>query len=306
VRLAAFLLSIVAVSALPQSSPSTIEASIAKLLEAFRGVMGVSAIDLESREEIAVNADARFPTASTIKVAVMLEAYRQADQGILTLESVLPLRESEKVGGSGVLRSLHDGLGLTVSDLVYLMIALSDNTATNMLIARLGTARIDETLAANGFTQTRLFRPTFRDGRPDVSPELEREFGLGMATPREMARLMALIAEGKAVSATASQAMVATLRTQQDRAMIPRLLPPDDSLQVGNKTGTDEEKQPGRNGVRGHVRADVAIVTSKNLRYAVAIYARQVQDTRWGVENDALVTGARVSRMIYDHFRAKH
>jgi beta-lactamase class A len=304
VRLAGFLLSIVAVSAFAQSSP--IETSIAGALKNFRGVMGVSAIDLESREVIAVDADARFPTASTIKVAVMLEAYRQADQGTLSLDTVLPLRENEKVGGSGVLRSMHDGLGLTVGDLVYLMIALSDNTATNMLVGRLGTARIDETLAANGFSKTRLFRPTFRDGRPDVFPELEREFGLGMTTPREMAGLMALIAEGKAVSPAASQAMVGTLRKQQDRAMIPRLLPADDSLQVGNKTGTDEEKQPGSNGVRGQVRADAAIVTAKNLRYTVAIYARQVQDTRWGVENDALVTGARISRMIYDHFRANH
>jgi beta-lactamase class A len=244
----------------------------------------------------------RFPTASTIKTAVMLEAYRQAEEGRLPLDTVLTLREADKVGGSGVLRSLHEGLAVTVSDLVYLMIALSDNTATNMLIGRLGTARIDDGLTAAGFTETRLFRPTFRDGHADVFPELERQFGLGMTTPREMAGLMALIANGNAVSPAASQAMLATLRKQQDRAMVPRLLPVDESLQVGNKTGTDEEKQPGANGVRGHVRADAAIVTTRHARYTVAIYARQVQDTRWGVENEALVTGARISRMIFAHF----
>ena len=123
-----------------------------------------------------------------------------------------------------------------------------------------------------------------------------------MTTPREMARLMALIAEGKAVNREASDAMLATLRRQQDRAMIPRLLPADDRIQIGNKTGTDEEKHPLKDGVKRHVRADAAIVTGPDFSYVIAIYARQVEDTRWGVDNDALTTGARVSRVIYDYF----
>lgn len=304
VRIPVVVAAVIAIG-LSQRGTQSMEASIGQALKDFRGVMGVAAINLDSGEVIAVSGDVRFPTASTIKTAVMFEAYRQAEQGGLSLDTVLTLRDEEKVGGSGVLRNLHDGLGVTVGDLIYLMIALSDNTATNMLIGRLGTARIDEGLATAGFTETRLFRATFRDGHPDVFPELEREFGLGMTTPREMARLMALIAEGKAVSADASRAMLTTLRKQQDKGMIPRLLPADDSVQVGNKTGTDEEKQPGPNGAKGHVRADAAIVTGKNLRYTIAICARQVQDTRWGIENDALVTGARISRMIYDYFAGK-
>ena len=77
-----------------------------------------------------------------------------------------------------------------------------------------------------------------------------------MTTPREMARLMGLIAEGKAVSRAASEAMLATLVRQQDRAMIPRLLPADDRVRIGNKTGTDEEKHAQKDGVKRHVRAD--------------------------------------------------
>jgi beta-lactamase class A len=118
-----------------------------------------------------------------------------------------------------------------------------------------------------------------------------------------MARLMALIADGKAVSAEASASMLATLRKQQDRAMIPRLLP--DDVQVGNKTGTDQEKQAGPDGVRRHVRADTAIVTGQGVLYVIAVYTRQVEDTRWGVENDGVTTGARISRMVYDHFAGK-
>ncbi|MCA1561519.1 MAG: class A beta-lactamase-related serine hydrolase [Acidobacteria bacterium] len=124
-----------------------------------------------------------------------------------------------------------------------------------------------------------------------------------MTTPREMAGLMALIARGKAVSAAASAAMLATLRRQQDRTMIGRLLPDAPGLEVGNKTGTDAEKQPDAKGIHRHLRADAAIITAPGLRYVIAVYARQVEDTRWSLDNEALVTGARISRLIYDHFR---
>ena len=279
-----------------------VEEQVAGIVKAFRGQMGVAAIDVRSGQTIAVNADVRFPTASTIKTAVMLEAWHQAADGRLPLDTVIPLRPDQKVGGSGVLRGLHDGLALTVADLIYLMMVLSDNTATNVLIERVGTANVDARLEAYGLKETKLFRPTFRDGRADVLPDLEREYGLGMTTPREMAKLMAIIADGKAVDRRASDEMVATLRRQQDRAMIPRLLPSDDSLQVGNKTGTDEEKHAGPNGIRRHVRADAAIVSGPDFTYVVAIYARQIEDTRWGVENDALTTGARISKLIFDYF----
>ena len=283
-------------------SPSALDQRITDLLARFRGTMGVAARDLATGEEIAVNADARFPTASTIKVAVMAEAYHQAASGALPLETTIALRDEDKVGGAGVLNGLHAGLALTVRDLIHLMIVLSDNTATNLLVGRLGTARVNERMASLGLANTKLFRPTFRDGRADVHPELEREFGLGMTTPRDMARLMALIADGKVVSEDASAAMLATLRRQQDRAMIPRLLPQVDGLQIGNKTGTDAEKHPGAGGVHRHVRGDVAIVTAPGLRYTIAIFARQVEDTRPGVENEAVVTAARISQMVYEHF----
>jgi beta-lactamase class A len=276
---------------------------IASVVHAFRGRMGVAAIDLRTGATIAIDGDTRFPTASTIKTAVMIEAWQQATDGTLPMDTRIALRDADKVGGSGILRGLGSGVSLSVADLVHLMIVLSDNTATNMLIERLGTARVNARLESYGLVETKLFRPTFRDGKPDVLPDLEREFGLGMTTPREMAKLMALIAQGKAVSKPASEAMLATLRRQQDRAMIPRHLP--DGVQVGNKTGTDEEKHAGADGVKRHVRADAAIVTGPNADYVIAIYARQIEDTQWGVDNDALVTGARVSRLIFDRFASK-
>ena len=281
---------------------SPLETQIAERLAGFRGVMGVAARHLDTGQTVFVNADTRFPTASAIKTAVMVEVFHQFAEGRLAPDARLRLTEGDKVGGSGVLKDLSPGLDLSAGDLVTLMMALSDNTATNMLIGRVGTANVDRRLTAYGLLDTKLFRPTFRDGRADVSPELEREFGFGMSTPRELARLMELIVEGRVVSRTASDEMMAVLERQQHRTMIPRSLPEGGALRVGNKPGWDEEKHPGPEGGRRHVRADAAFVLSPRGRYVVAVCARQVEDTRWGPDNDAVVLAASVSRMIHDAF----
>ena len=275
---------------------SSLEAAVRE----FDGTVGLAAKNLDTGEEIVLNADTRFPTASTIKTAVMLEAWHQASQGKLAMDDRLVLRDADKVGGSGVLNGMSDGLALPIRDVLHLMMVLSDNTATNLLVSRLGTKQINDRLLAYGLTGTKIFRPTFRDGRADVHPELEREFGLGMSTPREMARLMELIATGRAVSAAASEAMLATLRGQTDRAMIPRLLPA--GVRTGNKTGTDSEKLADDTGHRGAIRADAAIVTSDRSRYVIAIFVRRGRDTRGGVDNDAVLLGARLARIVHDHF----
>lgn len=280
----------------PSGSLKAVDEAVAR----FEGVAGVYARNLATGEEIAVNADARFPTASTIKTAVMLEVYQQAAEGSLKLDEMLALTDELKVGGSGVLNGLSAGLRLPIRDLVHLMILLSDNTATNMLVARVGTRRIDDRLVSLGFKDTKIFRPTFRDGKPDVHPELEKEFGLGMSTPREMGRLMALIAEGKAVTPDASRAMLNTLRRQSDRAMIPRDLP--SGLQIGNKTGTDSEKLPDAAGRRGAIRADAAIVEGNGVRYVIAVFTRQGRDASGSVDNAGVVLGARVARLVHDHW----
>jgi beta-lactamase class A len=295
-------LTIIAVTA-AGAEPTPIQRRIATRLESFGGVMGVAAIHLDTGETIAVNADTRFPTASAIKTAVMVEAFHQIAAGRLRKDQVLTLTDEIKVGGSGVLHSLHAGSQLSVADLLYLMIALSDNTATNLLLGVVGTRNVDDRMAAYGLPLTRLYRPTFRGGHADVFPEEEKEFGLGSSTPRETSRLMELIARGKAVSREASDEMIAILEKQQFRDMIPRSLPGAEAgVKVANKTGQDEEKLPDAAGVRGAIRVDSAIVTTPKGRYVLAIFARRVADTRWSVDNDAYVTGAEISRMVFDYF----
>ena len=269
-------------------------------IQRLDGEVGLAAIDLVTGREIRINADTPFPTASAIKTVVMVEAYHQAAEHTVSLDEQIVLRGADKVGGSGVLKGLSDGTSLKVRDLVHLMIVLSDNTATNMLVRRLGTSRIDARLVGYGLKRTKIFRPTFRDGRPDIYPDLEREYGLGMSTPIEMARLLVMIAEGRAVNPEASAAMLATLQAQNDRAMIPRHLP--SAVRVGNKTGTDSEKLPDGNGRRGAIRTDAGIVTGEGIRYTLAIFVRRAGDDRGGVDNAAVLLGAELSKMVFEAF----
>jgi beta-lactamase class A len=189
-----------------------------------------------------------------------------------------------------------------VADLLFLMITVSDNTATNMLIGLLGTKNVDDRMADYGLPLVRLYRPSFRVGQADVFPEEEKVYGLGSATPRQMGRLLELIARGRTVSPEASEQMMALLREQQDRDMIPRRLPQGDDVVVASKSGTDSEKVPDAEGVHGAVRNDVGVVSTPAGRYVIAIFTRGVKDTRWTVDNEALLTGAEISRMVYDHF----
>src|SRR4029453_7101722 len=261
---------------------SSVETRTAEKAGAFHGEMGVYAKNLDTGDVIAVNADQRFPTASLIKVAVMAEVYRQMDAGKFGKETPGTLHDSDKAGDETIpLNMLHDGTVLTISDLLKFMIAYSDNTATNLLIAKVGTKSVNAFLDSLGLTKTRLYRPTFRDGHADVLPEEEKEYGLGSTTPREAATLMELIAQGKVVSRRACDQMIALLATQQDRQMIPRSLPFETGdIPLANKTGWDEEKNPDAKGFKGDVRNDAAYVKGPKSRFVLAICARAIRDKR--------------------------
>jgi beta-lactamase class A len=295
--------------AVPKKAPSVpgLQGRLEAAVRGFPGVLGVAVRNLETGESFAVNGDLRFPTASLIKLAVLVEVEHQIAEGKIARDRTVALAESDKAGDEPVvLNQLHSGVALTVPDLLALMIAFSDNTATNLLVGLAGTVNVDRRMVSYGLPSTKIFRPTFRDGHADVFPEEEKEFGLGMTTPAEIAKLLELIAEGKIVSRAACDEMLGYLEKQQDRAMIPRSLPFDrDRITVANKTGWDEEKLAGPSGVKGDVRTDAAYVKSPKARYVIAICARQVKDKTPTVDNQALVAGARISRMVYDYFNPR-
>lgn len=133
------------------------------VLEAFaleaEGVIGVHAIDpADPDNEFGVNADELFPTASIIKVPILLEFYNQVASGELDPDEIHPLSNADKVGGNGVLQFLSDETRLTLEDWVKLMINLSDNTATNYMIDIVGMDRVNDLLMRLGLEKTKLLR----------------------------------------------------------------------------------------------------------------------------------------------------
>jgi beta-lactamase class A len=269
----------------------------------FSGQIGIVAKNLVSGVSIAIDGDTRFPSASLIKITVMLETYLQMDEGRLAAGTLVELTEAAKVSERVVLEHLRAGLRLSIADLLALMIIVSDNTATNLLLDLVGLTSVNHRLAAHGFTDTRILRRVCDDSRPELDPGAEREFGLGVTTPMEMALLLERIATRTIASVAACEQMLALLRAQRDRAMIPRLLPT--GAIVANKTGLDLEKQPDDRGRRLAVRGDAAYVEAGSTRYVLAVLTRRGEDARESVDNEALATRAEIARLVHGYFAAQ-
>jgi beta-lactamase class A len=149
------------------------------------GVVGIAVEDLTSGERFGVNDSLTFPQASAIKVALLLELIRQADTGTLALSERVEVPASQHVGGDGVLQSFADrGSALSLHDLAVLMVTLSDNTATNVLIQRVGMANVNRLLSGLELREIRL-------GRSMMRPDESARGNENLATPRAAARLMA-------------------------------------------------------------------------------------------------------------------
>jgi len=247
--LASFLLFGVFTAAQPQpptaaQPPPNVEALLeAKLLDRIRaldtatdGVLGMYAIDLEAGRTFGYHAETVFPQASSIKIPIMMEVFRQAREGTLPLDRPVGLQPNELVGGSGHLHlQLRNGpLTLTVLDLVKAMIATSDNTATNKVISLVGMANVNALLDRLGFRQTRLRRIM-------IDAEAAARNDENVSTPQEMGRLTELLYRGKAVDADSSARMIEILKLPEAdfRKTIPANVPV--AAKPGGLTGVHTE-----------------------------------------------------------------
>lgn len=193
------------------------------------GVVAVAVRDVHRGRALDYRADERFPSASVIKVAILVELMAQVEDGSVGLDDRYALSDADKVPGSGVLSMLHPGMELTIEDLAHLMIVVSDNTASNVLVDRVGTDRINARLESLGLRRTRMER-RFYDFEA-------RDRGLdNWATAGELADLLTGIERRRVVSPGACEKILQIMRKQQHDQRIPRLLPPD--TPVANKTGT--------------------------------------------------------------------
>ncbi len=205
-----------------------IEEVAAELL-AQGGRIGVAVRAVRQGWALDLNASERFPSASVIKIAILVELMAQVAEGRLSLNSTVALRDEAKVPGSGVLTMLSPGGSYSLLDLAHLMMNVSDNTASNMLIDQVGCDAVNERLAGLGLRLTRLERKFYDFEARDRGRD-------NWATAGELADLLVGIERRTVVSASACETMLAVMRKQQFTSRIPALLPPE--TPVANKTGS--------------------------------------------------------------------
>jgi beta-lactamase class A len=260
-----------------------LRSAVANEEQKLDGVLGVAILDLNSGQTFLIRPDEVFPQASSIKIAVLAELYHQAQEaargmsGKATLKDRYVVRAADIVPDSSILGGLTAGVSsLTNRDLATIMVAVSDNSATNVLIDRVGmdnVVRLTETL---GLSHTLLRRKMMdlqaaAQGRENIS------------TPREMMTLLEQIYRGKVIEAPLLEDFFAVLATRKD-SWLPRDLPED--LKIANKPGALEG-----------VRNDSGIVFVKNRPYVICVMTTYLASERAGEE---AIT--RISRLAYDLF----
>jgi beta-lactamase class A len=269
--------------------------AIADIARGFSGRLGVAAYHLGTGAAVEYDARRRFPTASTIKLPILLEGFRELERGGRTRSEQFTLMDADKVAGTGVLGEFDAGLEPTFIDLLRLMTVVSDNTATNVVIHALGIGRVNALLRELGISDTELLRP--------ITFELEdgRIPNIGLGTPADFAQLLRRLASNEVLSPSATAEVLAILRKQHYRDFIPRYLPvlSSDRFLASESRGVWVAGKPG---MLPGVRNDVAIVGRDGPAYVLAVMTESCSDLSMGADNEGALTVARVSRAVFDEF----
>lgn len=243
------------------------------------GRFSLAAVQHETGEEILMNPDDLFASASVIKIPVLAALWAATEERRLDLDARTILRKEDLVGGSGVLCELHPGIELTLRDLAHLMIVVSDNTATNMLIERIGLPFIEDFLAANGFHQIKLQRKLY-----DL--EARKQGRDNLINAREIRDMLHRLSIGNLppLSEAGCNECLEIMKRQQHRDKIPALLPKE--AEVASKPGSLDD-----------VTHDAAVVrTGQGASYSLVVLWGDF-DNRRRADNAI----ARISRRIYDY-----
>jgi beta-lactamase class A len=273
---------------LPASKPvdlAPLQKRLDAVCRAFHGRMGYSLIVLKTGQRISFRGDERFPTASTIKTAVMVEAVNRVDEGTLKWSDKRPVPPESGREASMWSYFFKDGVAPDLDGWVNLMIGVSDNTATIVLREWLGIEAINARMERLGLTNTMVLGP--------VPPEKQRlfrlrsMFGLGVTTPNEMARLLELIYRGKAASPGGCEKMIRILGRQYWDDLIGATVPPD--VKTALKSGAISRS-----------RSDTGIVFSDNP-YVLCVYTDNQKDRRWAPDNEGEVAIRKIAQMVWAH-----
>ncbi|HTM42454.1 MAG TPA: serine hydrolase [Terriglobales bacterium] len=277
-----------------------------KAASRFHGKVTLYAINMKTGDTVELNADEPVQTASVIKLPVMVEVFAEVAAGKRSLQDKLVLTRENQVPGSGILAQLQPGLELTLYDAVVLMMDLSDNTATNVVIDHIGIPAVNTRIKAMGLKDTYLYKKVFKPAEGPMPPD-QAKFGLGKTTAREMAEVMQSV-EGCAAGAKPPshapanwngvndpglcRQMIEIMRNQQqNRNMIPHYLETIDTSDQGSAIAD----KPGE---LDDVRADVAVVYSKSGPIVISAFTYDNKDQTWTAENEAELLLARMARLI--------
>src|SRR6266481_4461468 len=239
-----------------------LEKSILDIDRGLDGVMGVAIVDLTDGHKYLLHANDIFPQASSIKICVLAELYRQAQQGKLKLTDLYTVNAADLVQDSDIMGGLTPGVTkITLRDLATIMVAVSDNSATNVLIDRVGMDNVNAMLDPLGLSHTRLRRKMMdlkaaAEGRENIS------------TPREMMTLLEAIYRGKVLNKESTTDFFKVLSTNKS-SWIPRDLPAD--LKIANKPGSLEG-----------VRNDSGVVFVEGRPYVICVMTSFLRDERDG------------------------
>jgi len=244
-----------------------LDARAGEMVERFEGVMGVAIVDLTDGRTIFKNEDRVFPTASSIKIAILLELYRQEQearggaQGKAKLDDVYSFDPKDLVEDSQIMAGLTAGVTrVTNRDLAQFMIAVSDNAATNVLIDRVGKDNVNATLRGLGLTKTMLHRKMMDIAAAKRGDE-------NVSTPQEMARLLETIYKGKALSTELTAGFIKQLKALKKDSYLSYELPP--GVEIADKPGSLDG-----------VRTDSGIIFAKNRPFAISVMTAYDRDER--------------------------
>ncbi len=274
---------------LSAAQADTLEQRLKPLIDGHAGQVAVAVRHLEKPESFAHRADEPMPTASLVKFPVMIEAYRQAREGQIDLARTVVLRDEDKVPGSGILTThFSAGAAFPLRDAIRLMIAYSDNTATNLVLDQIGLAATAKYMEELGCPNTKIHSKVFKR-ETSVFPERSKQFGLGSTTAAEMLRLLELLHQRKLVSPEASDKMREHLLKCDDRKKFPKLLP--SATKVAHKSGSVDD-----------IRTDAGIIETPAGPIALCVLTRENKDTRWTDDNAGDMLCARIAEAVYEHF----
>jgi beta-lactamase class A len=249
---------------------------------AHRGVVGYSIHNLDTGERLSLRGDETFPTASLIKVPILVTLFDLVEKGRISLDDPLTMLAIDKVPGSGTLQYMHDGTTLTVGDAAWLMTITSDNTATNLLLDRVIIRRVWEKMESLGLPHTKVHSKTFLRST-SVAMDSSVKYGLGVTTPNEMARLFALMADGRAVSPKADSAMLHILENNQDSQLLQRYL---SGVRAARKTGAVDA-----------ARTECSLFYLRS-RVVACVLTKENADQRWIIDSEPQLTMARMGAVI--------